>query len=246
MGATGIEWADVVWNPVTGCSPVSEGCRNCYAARMAKRLQAMAAKGVAGAKGYEKGFEVTLHPERLEEPLNWKKPRRIFVCSMADIFHEEVRLGFIKGIYHMMARCERHTFLVLTKRPKGFGEIGFGTEWLPWPRNVWSGVSVESGRHFDRIHTLRNLTRPPRFISFEPLLSSPGFIYLGGINWVIVGGESGPGARPMEADWARSIRDQCRAAGVPFFMKQMGGVVDHRARLEDMPEDLRVREFPKF
>lgn len=271
MNETAIEWTDYTWNPVTGCTPVSEGCHNCYARRMAHRLR--------GQFGYpaDEPFKVTLHPERLEEPLSLRKPKRVFVCSMGDLFHEDVDEKFIAKVFAIMDLARQHTYLVLTKRPARMQRLlsdedfQFHVGWFqsmavrelglptpkkigPWPlRNVWAGVSVEHQPAADeRIPTLLQTPAAVRWVSVEPYLAlvdiSP---YLGetpcksredglhcdcwydggkccacgeygGIDWVVAGGETGPGARPMHPDWVRSLRDQCRAAGVPFLFKGWG------------------------
>lgn len=217
---TKIEWTDTTWSPVTGCTKVSVGCKNCYAERMSKRL--------AGRFGYPPApdnFKVTLHPDRLNEPLKWKKPRKIFVCSMSDLFHEKIPYDFIIEIFHIMAK--QHTYQILTKRPEIMYDFmceyipnPYGSPYDPLP-NVWLGVSVEDVKAKIRIDILRPIPAAVRFISFEPLLEDVGSINLDGIHWVIVGSESGPNARPTETEWVRSIRDQCRDAGVPFFLKQL-------------------------
>ena len=215
-----IEWTESTWNPVTGCTKISPGCRNCYAERMAKRLQAM------GVPQYRNGFRVALHQDALSVPLKWKKPRAIFVNSMSDLFHEDVPLGFIRQVFDVMALAEQHTFQVLTKRPDAALEFAHD---LPWPDNVWFGTSVESALYTDRIRTLARMPARVRFLSLEPLLGPIPRLPLRGIHWVIVGGESGPGARPMEKQWVTQIRDRCVAQGVPFFFKQWGGVNKKRA-----------------
>jgi protein gp37 len=208
MGKTKIEWTDATWNPVTGCTKVSQGCKHCYAERFAKRL------------GYDFS-QVELHPERLEIPLHWKKPRRIFVNSMSDLFHRDVPVEFIAEVFNVMARASHHTFQLLTKRARRLASLA---PFLPWPENLWVGVSVETADYLWRIGCLREVPAAVRFLSLEPLLGPIPDLPLGHINWVIAGGESGPGARPMRAEWARSVRDQSLAAGVPFFFKQWGGV----------------------
>ncbi len=209
-----IEWTDATWNPVTGCTKVSAGCANCYAERMARRLQAMR------KIKYRDGFEVRWHTDVLDEPLRWRKPRMIFVCSMGDLFHEEVPRGFVLDVFSAMDDFPQHTFQVLTKRPERMRELS--ADGLHWPPNVWAGVSVEGADHTDRIDMLRQVPAALRFVSFEPLLHDVGPLDLGNVGWVIVGGETGPHARPMMGNWVRSIRDQCVAAGVPFFFKQWG------------------------
>lgn len=214
-GPSRIEWTQATWNPVTGCSKVSQGCKHCYAERMALRLQAM------GSQRYARGFAVTLHEDLLELPLRWQKPRVIFVNSMSDLFHEQVPLDFIQRIFVTMVRCPQHTFQVLTKRSRRLRELA---PMLPWPANVWIGVSVEDIRVIDRVHDLREVPAHIRFLSCEPLIGPLSPLPLDEIHWVIVGGESGPRARPMHPAWVRDIRAQCRRAGVPFFFKQWGGV----------------------
>ena len=207
-----IEWTEATWNPVTGCTQISPGCANCYAKRFAERF-----RGVPGHP-YERGFEVAERPERLGQPLRWKRPRTIFVNSMSDLFHEEVAGSFVASVFAVMERADRHTFQVLTKRP---GRAAALAPSLPWPPNVWLGVSVENQRWTTRIDALREIPAAVRFLSCEPLLG-PLELDLDGMGWVIAGGESGPRARPMRPEWARGVRDQCLASGVPFFFKQWG------------------------
>lgn len=207
-----IEWTEATWNPVTGCTKVSPGCAHCYAETFAERF-----RGVAGHP-YENGFDLQLRPERLELPLGWSRPRKIFVNSMSDLFHEEVPDQFIEAVFDTMVRAEWHQFQVLTKRPERAARLAGR---LPWPRNVWMGTSVENQRWTSRIDELRELPAHIRFLSCEPLLG-PLHLDLRGIDWVIVGGESGPGARPMKEAWANAIRSQCEHAGVAFFFKQWG------------------------
>ena len=209
-----IEWTEATWNPVTGCSKVSPGCKNCYAERMAKRLQAM------GSSNYVNGFQVALHEHMLSRPLSWKRPRRIFVNSMSDLFHESVPLGFIQQVFGVMREAQWHTFQVLTKRDQRLLELSSEIE---WPGNVWMGVSVEDTQRTFRVDSLRRTNAKTKFLSIEPLLGPIPGLDLRGIDWVIVGGESGPHARPMDPDWALDIRDQCVAQDVPFFFKQWGG-----------------------
>ncbi|MEE8169717.1 MAG: phage Gp37/Gp68 family protein, partial [Phycisphaerae bacterium] len=208
-----IEWTEATWNPVTGCTKISPGCKNCYAERMAKRLHAM------GLPQYRNGFRVTLQPGALGLPLQWRKPRIIFVNSMSDLFHEAVPLEFIRQTYSVMEQASQHTFQVLTKRPER--ALACADD-LPWPDNLWLGTSVETALYVHRIRTLQRVPAKTRFLSVEPLLGPIPRLPLTGIHWVIVGGESGPGARPMEAAWVRQIRDRCRFYGVPFFFKQWG------------------------
>jgi len=209
-----IEWTEATWNPVTGCSKVSAGCKHCYAERLAHRLQAM------GSVRYRNGFAVTLHPDALDLPQRWRQPRMIFVNSMSDLFHEHVPLEFIQRVFATMRACPQHTFQVLTKRSARLRDLAPHLDWAP---NIWMGVSVEDRRVIHRIHDLQAVPAHVRFLSCEPLLGPLDDLPLDGIHWVIVGGESGPGARPMQADWVRAIRDQCRRADVPFFFKQWGG-----------------------
>jgi protein gp37 len=212
---TRIEWTNATWNPVTGCSKVSPGCRYCYAERMAKRLQAM------GQSNYIDGFEVRQHEGTLELPLRWKKPRRVFVCSMGDLFHGRVRVNFIGRVFATMVAAHWHTFQVLTKRVE---RLGWESWVLPWRKNIWMGVSVENEDCRGRIDVLRNTGAHVKFLSLEPLLGRMPSLDLAGIDWVIVGGETGPRSRPMDHAWVLEIRDQCVAAGVPFFFKAWGGV----------------------
>ena len=214
-----IEWTQATWNPVTGCTKVSPGCKHCYAERLAKRLQAM------GVKKYANGFKVTLHEDALEIPLRWKHPRIIFVNSMSDLFHEEVPLEFIRKVFAVMKQARQHIFQVLTKRAERMAELA---PLLEWPPNVWMGVSVENQHYTYRIDLLRQVPASVRFLSLEPLLGPIPDLNLDGIHWVIVGGESGPGARPMRKEWVLDIRDQCQRAGVLFFFKQWGGVYKSR------------------
>lgn len=209
-----IEWTDSTWNPVTGCSKVSPGCKHCYAERMAKRLRAM------GSKIYENGFEVTLQPGALNLPLSWKKPRTIFVNSMSDLFHEDVPLDYIQRVFDVMARAHWHRFQILTKRSSRLQAL---SSQLDWRANIWMGVSVENDAYLHRIEHLRNTPASVKFLSLEPLLGPLPTLDVTGIQWVIVGGESGPGARVMSGNWAAEIRDICIKARVPFFFKQWGG-----------------------
>jgi len=214
-----IEWTDATWNPVTGCSKVSPGCKLCYAERLAKRLKA------TGMLKYRNGFAVTMHPDSLGIPIRWRKPRSIFVNSMSDLFHEDVPDEFVRGVFGVMEQAHWHRYQVLTKRPERVSALN---DTLPWPPQVWMGVSVESDRYLHRIDLLRQTGAAVKFLSLEPLLGPLPRLNLEGIDWVIAGGESGPGARPMEADWARGIRDQCVDADVPFLFKQWGGVFKKR------------------
>ncbi|MHC4556399.1 MAG: DUF5131 family protein [Planctomycetota bacterium] len=238
-----IEWTESTWNPVTGCTKISDGCKNCYAERMALRLKA------AGSPNYANGFHVTLHEHALEIPLRWKRPRAIFVNSMSDLFHKNVPFDFILKVFDVMGRASQHRFQILTKRS---GRLKQLSSKLTWPENVWMGVTVENANCTFRIDDLRQTDAAIKFISFEPLLGSIPDINLKGIDWVIVGGESGPKARPMNSQWAIEIRNQCLDADVPFFFKQWGGVNKKKAgraldgciwdqipiRLESDPQDL--------
>ena len=212
--ASKIEWTDATWNPVTGCSKISAGCKHCYAERMARRLQAMR------LEKYRNGFAVTTHSDALDAPLVWKRPRHIFVNSMSDLFHDDVPADFIRDVFQTMTAADWHQYQVLTKRPERALLLA---NYLPWPPQVWVGTSVENADCAWRIDYLRQTPAPVKFLSLEPLLGPLPELDLDDIDWVIVGGESGPGARPMDADWARDIRDQCLAAAVPFFFKQWGG-----------------------
>lgn len=279
MSKTKIDWADMVWNPVTGCSKISEGCQNCYAERMSKRLQLMA------PKKYSQGFSVKCHPEALQEPLKIKKPQRIFVCSMGDLFHDDVPFEFIAQVYGIMSICKQHTFIVLTKRPQKALEFyqwcekrqqelykepadqNIYLEYLPGEivgpytekygdespdeiplNNVWLGVTAENQTRADeRIPILLQIPATVRFVSIEPMLSeidlqylcfngADGFGSLPDLDWVICGGETGPGARPMHPDWVRFLRDQCAAANVPLFFKQWGAWITVYDRDKDDPD----------
>jgi len=231
-----IEWTEATWNPVTGCSKVSTGCKHCYAERLARRLQAMGALR----------FTVTLHPAVLDLPKRWRRPRMVFVNSMSDLFHESVPPEFIQRVFATMRDCPQHTFQVLTKRSARLRDLAPHLDWAP---NIWMGVSVENRRVIHRIHDLQAVPAHVRFLSCEPLLGPLDDLPLDGIHWVIVGGESGPGARPMQAAWVRAIRDRCRRADVPFFFKQWGGVrkdrtgrdLDGRA-YDEMPRAARREE----
>ena len=214
-----IEWTDSTWNPLTGCTKVSPGCKNCYAERMALRLRAM------GQPKYINGFELTLHEDVLTEPLRWRRPQIIFVNSMSDLFHEAVPLEFILRVFSIMSEAHWHIFQVLTKRSERLVELSAHIE---WPSNVWMGVSIEDQRYEYRAADLRRTEAITKFLSLEPLLGPLLNLDLSGIDWVIVGGESGPGARPIEEAWVNSIRIECQQANVPFFFKQWGGVQKKR------------------
>lgn len=205
----------MTWNPVTGCTKVSQGCKHCYAERMAARLEAM------GSDRYRNGFHVTLHPDLLDVPRRWRQARVVFVNSMSDLFHDDIPLAYIQRVFATMRDCPHHTFQVLTKRSERLTELA---PQLPWPNNVWMGVSVEDARVLHRVTDLQRIPAAVRFLSLEPLIGPLNLLPLEGIHWVIVGGESGPRARPMRKDWVVSVFRQCRAARVPFFFKQWGGV----------------------
>ena len=209
-----IEWTESTWNPVTGCTKISPGCKYCYAERMAERLQAM------GQANYVNGFDLTLQPHMLELPLSWKKPQTIFVNSMSDLFHEDVPLAYIRKVFDVMARAHWHRFQVLTKRAGRLAELSPKLVWAP---NIWMGVSVENDKYRGRIDDLRSTAAQTKFLSLEPLLGPLDDLNLIGIDWVIVGGESGHRARPMDPAWVTDLRDLCRRAKVPFFFKQWGG-----------------------
>lgn len=209
-----IEWTESTWNPVTGCTKISLGCRNCYAERMALRLQAM------GQRNYARGFRVTIHPHALRLPLKWKKPRMVFVNSMSDLFHEQVPVGFVEQVFRVMHQADWHEYQILTKRSERLLDLEGIVAWAP---HIWMGVTVESREYTFRIEHLRQTGAAIKFLSLEPLLGPIPDLDLEGIDWVVVGGESGPGARPMGREWARDVRDQCCRAGVPFFFKQWGG-----------------------
>jgi protein gp37 len=211
---SGIEWTESTWNPVTGCTKLSPGCKFCYAERMASRLQAM------GQENYRNGFRLTLQPHMLDVPLRWKKPQIIFVNSMSDLFHEDVPVSFIRRVFEVMRQAHWHRFQVLTKRSERLAELD---PKLEWASNIWMGVSVESDKYRARIADLRRTRAVLKFLSLEPLLGPLHKLDLSGIGWVIVGGESGISARPIDPKWAADLRDQCREAKVPFFFKQWGG-----------------------
>ena len=215
-----IEWTESTWNPVTGCTKISPGCAHCYAERMARRLKAM------GQPNYARGFNVTLHEAALELPSRWRKPQMIFVNSMSDLFHEDVPTEFILRVFEIMNQADQHVYQALTKRSERLLELNL---LLPWAENVWMGVTVENDAYTSRIDDLRQTGATTKFLSLEPLLGPLPDLNLDGIDWVIVGGESGPGARPMDPSWVVDIRDQCQKAAVPFFFKQWGGVNKKRA-----------------
>jgi protein gp37 len=218
-----IEWTESTWNPVTGCTKISPGCKHCYAERMAKRLHAM------GQINYKNGFRLTLHEHSLELPIQWKQPQMIFVNSMSDLFHKDVPIDFIQQAFDIMRKAYWHTFQILTKRSSRLLELD---SQLDWPQNIWMGVSVETADYTPRIDDLRSTNAKIKFLSLEPLLGPLHELNLTNINWVIVGGESGPGARPVLQEWVVDIRDQCSNAHVPFFFKQWGGINKKKAGRE--------------
>jgi protein gp37 len=233
-----IEWTESTWNPLTGCTKVSPGCKHCYAERMAKRLQAM------GQPNYRNGFQLTLHENALEKPLEWKKPQVIFVNSMSDLFHKDVPVEFVLEVFDVMRRAHWHTFQVLTKRAERLEQL---SPRIKWPDNVWMGVSVENQDYTFRIDYLRRTGAKVKFLSLEPLLGPLQQLNLTGIDWAIVGGESGPGARPLDQAWVTEVRDQCLRATVPFFFKQWGGTNKKKAgralegrTWDEMPRDIQV------
>ncbi len=239
-----IEWTDATWNPVTGCTKVSAGCDNCYAERFSERF-----RGVAGHY-FKTGFDLTLRPQRLDQPLTWKRPRRIFVNSMSDLFHKGVPVNYVSEVFDVMERANHHVYQILTKRSsllRNFVNARYGDNGCP--RHIWLGVSIESPDYLVRLEHLRQTRADVRFVSFEPLVERMGQISMKGINWAIVGGESGHNARPIEPVWVREIRDQCRKQSVAFFFKQWGGrtpkargnIIDGRKWL-DFPE--RDRRAP--
>ncbi len=215
-----IEWTESTWNPVTGCNKISPGCKFCYAERLAKRLKFM------GSERYENGFKLTLHRDVVDYPLKWKTPRTIFVNSMSDLFHKDIPFEFIKSVFETMNNAHWHTFQILTKRSDILAEYSKDLLWTP---NIWMGVSVESQKYVYRIDDLRKVPSSVRFLSVEPLISKIDKINLRGIDWVIVGGESGPSSRPIEKEWITTIRDKCVRMDVPFFFKQWGGVNKKRS-----------------
>jgi protein gp37 len=214
-----IEWTDATWNPVTGCTKISPGCKFCYAERLAKRLKAM------GQENYSNGFNLTLQPHMLDHPLHWRQPRRVFVNSMSDLFHDDVPAFFIAQVFDVMRRAFWHQYQILTKRSERLLELNPTLNWQP---QIWMGVSVENEDYLYRVDELRRTGACVKFLSLEPLLGPLHRLDLRGIDWVIAGGESGPGARPVEGDWVREIRDRCLVARVPFFFKQWGGVFKSR------------------
>ncbi|MFL5866685.1 MAG: DUF5131 family protein [Thermoleophilaceae bacterium] len=209
-----IEWTEATWNPTTGCSKVSPGCAHCYAETFAERW-----RGIPGHP-YEQGFDLRLWPERLDQPLRWRRPRMIFVNSMSDLFHEDIPVESITQVFEVMVEAEQHTFQILTKRPERLAELA---DELPWPENVWTGVSIENRRFVERADNLREVPAAVRFVSAEPLLGPLEGLDLADIHWLIAGGESGPRHRPVRREWIVELRDRCLAEGVAFFFKQWGG-----------------------
>jgi protein gp37 len=232
-----IEWTDATWNPVRGCSKVSPGCKHCYAEAFAERF-----RGVPGHP-FENGFDLQLAPHKLEEPLSWSRPRRVFVNSMSDLFHESIPDSYIRKVFDVMVQADWHTFQILTKRSARLLAIAPS---LPWPNHVWMGVSIESDRYVGRADDLRGVPAAVRFISAEPLLGPLPSLNLRDIDWVIVGGESGHYARPMDVTWAREIRDLCEEARVAFFLKQLGGRRDKRGGDKALLEGVRWVDFPEI
>lgn len=221
--SSSIEWTDSTWNPVTGCTKISSGCANCYAERMALRLKAM------GNSSYTNGFSITMHEDTIDLPLKWKKPQTIFVNSMSDLFHEDIPTEFILRIFDVMRRARWHCFQILTKRSKRMLEL---SPQIPWMPNIWMGVTVEERNYTYRIDHLQRTGANVKFLSLEPLLGPIPNLCLNGIDWVIVGGESGPKSRPMKKSWVIDIRNQCQEKRVPFFFKQWGGTNKKKAGRE--------------
>jgi len=236
-GNSKIEWTQKTWNPVTGCDKVSQGCKHCYADRLARRLQAM------GNARYRNGFEVTLHEDLLDKPFEWKQPQLIFVNSMSDLFHEKIPMEFIQRVFYTMVECPQHVFQILTKRNKQLSSLA---PELPWAENIWMGVSVENADVVDRVRDLQEIPARVKFLSCEPLIGPIPELPLEGIDWVIVGGESGPGARPMDLNWARQIRDQCQEAGVAFFLKQLGGQRNKHGGEDAVLDGKQWLQFPSL
>ena len=233
-----IEWTESTWNPVTGCTKISDGCKNCYAERLANRLKAM------GQKNYRNGFALTLQEQAVEIPLSWKKPQTIFVNSMSDLFHKDIPLEYIQKVFNVMAKADWHNFQVLTKRSDILKNFSKELNWQP---HIWMGVSVENDKVVHRIEDLLETDAHIKFLSIEPLLGRLPKLNLSGIDWVIVGGESGPKARPMKEEWVLEIKDQCEDFGVPFFFKQWGGVRKHKTgrtlqgrTWDNMPEKAKI------
>jgi protein gp37 len=230
-----IEWTDSTWNPVRGCTKVSPGCKHCYAETFAERF-----RGVPG-HAFEQGFDLRLVPEKLSQPLHWARPRRIFVNSMSDLFHEDIPLDYIRRVFAIMVEAHWHSFQILTKRSKRLTAV---CSELPWPPNVWMGVSIESAEYAWRALDLMKIPARVRFVSAEPLLGPIPDLPVEGLDWMIVGGESGRHARTMELDWARELRNKCRKHGVAFFLKQLGGRRQKRSGAEATLDGRRWMEWP--
>jgi protein gp37 len=235
MARTSIDWTEMSWNPCTGCTKISPGCANCYAETMSNRLRAM------GLWKYRNGFGLTMHSETLGVPYRWKNPKRIFVNSMSDLFHKDIPTEFVLRVFRVMNENPQHIFQVLTKRADMLYALN---DKLNWTSNIWMGVTIENKDTLFRMDFLKNTASQVKFISFEPLLGPIGRIQLKGIDWVIVGGESGPKARAMDAEWVREILDQCRKASVPFFFKQWGG--HNKGRNGHSLDGKKYRELPKL
>jgi protein gp37 len=236
MATSTIEWTQATWNPTTGCNKISPGCKFCYAERMSKRLKAM------GLPKYAHEFQVAQHEDTLDMPLRWKNPKLIFVDSMSDLFHEEIPFPFIEKVFTTMRSARWHQFQLLTKRSERLMQLSPS---LDWSKNVWMGVSVENRDYTFRVNHLKKCAAVIKFLSLEPLLGPLPELELDGINWVIVGGESGPGARPLREEWVIDIRDQCIGAGIPFFFKQWGGVNKKRSGRLLQGEDWSQLPLPR-
>ena len=232
-GKTKIEWTESTWNPVTGCTPISAGCQHCYASRFAKRLQAM------GNPRYKNAFKVTIHEDLIEAPLFWKKPQMVFVNSMSDLFHDEVPTDTIKSIFNTMNQASIHTFQVLTKRAKRLADLA---PELNWTQNIWMGVSVENQENLYRVGFLKSTNAFIKFVSAEPLLSSIDEIDLTGIDWLIVGGESGPGCRPMKEEWVLDLKEKANQTNTAFFFKQWGGI--NKKKAGSLLRGKEYKEYP--
>ncbi|MDR0319217.1 MAG: phage Gp37/Gp68 family protein [Rickettsiales bacterium] len=232
-----LEWTDATWNPLVGCSKYSDGCKNCYATPIAERLREQ------GIAGYKNGFKLTLRPERLEIPLHWKKPRLVFVDSMCDLFHDDVPLEYIRKVFAIMKRADWHTYTLLTKRSERMRELAPQLEWLP---NIVAGITIESNKYRDRLEDLRAVPAHMRYLSLEPLLDKIEPLDLTGIDWVIVGGESGSNARPMDIDWVREIRDWTLAQGKAFWFKQYSEHGCYGAVPPPILDKMEYKQFPEF
>lgn len=235
MSQSKIEWTDLTWNPTTGCTKISEGCRNCYAEKMSKRLKAM------GQKKYINGFNLTLHPDALNDPFSWKNNKFVFVNSMSDLFHENIPFEFISSVFKIMNLNRQHVFQILTKRSHVLQEYAKN---LIWTDNIWIGVSVENQENTSRIDCLKYINAKIKFLSIEPLIGQIHNINFDGINWVIVGGESGHGARPMQEEWVTFLKNKCKMNSIPFFFKQWGGI--NKKRNGRLLEGREWNEMPQF